>query len=141
MARLTDMVEQEEVVTTEEVEYTTKDALIEALETLIEMVEEDILSEDEVEVLDEAVDFITEDFDGEDVEEELTEKKMSAKAKAKARKYRQKNRMKLKKIAKLKKKCMVKIAGKEGMTCNSKGQVKRIDKARSKAAKRGARSR
>jgi len=140
MASLTNMVNKETVVETNE-EFTTKDALIEALETLIEMVEEDVLSEDELEVLDEAVDFITEDFDGEDVEEELTEKRMSPKAKAAARKYRQKNRMKLKKIAKLKKKCMVKIAGKENMSCNSKGQIKRIDKARSKAAKRGAKSR
>lgn len=140
MASLSKMVNKETVVETTS-EYTTKDALIEALETLIEMVEEDVLSENELSVLDDTIEFITEDFDGEDVEEELTEKKMSPKAEMAARKYRQKNRIKLKKIAGLKKKCMVKIAGKENMTCNSKGQVKRIDKARSKAAMRGAKSR
>ena len=48
----------------------------------------------------------------------------------------------LKKIAKLKKRCKSKIAGKEDkLSCNSKGLVKRIDKARSKAARIGARSR
>jgi hypothetical protein len=67
---------------------------------------------------------------------------MSAAAKMKARKYRKKNRTKLKMIAKKKKRCMVKIAGKtDKFACNSKGQVKKIDKARSRAAKRGARSR
>lgn len=138
MARLTDMVEKEEV--TVETEMTTKEALIEALTTLIEMVEEDALTSDEIEVLDEAIDFVSVDFD--DMEEDLMEKKMSAKAKMAARKYRQKNKMKLAKISKIKKKCMAKIAGKEDkMTCNSKGQVKRIDKARSKAAKLGAKSR
>ena len=145
MANLSSMVKTKVEVTdtTEVVETETmKETLIEALETLIEMVEEGALTADELEVLDEAVEFITEDFDGEVVEEELTEKRMSAAAKMKARKYRKKNRAKLTMIAKKKKRCLVKIAGKtDKLSCNSKGQAKRIDKARSKAAKRGARSR
>ena len=67
---------------------------------------------------------------------------MSAKAKMAARKYRKKNRAKLAMIAKKKKRCLVKIAGKtDKLSCNSKGQIKRIDKKRSRAAKRGAKSR
>lgn len=119
------------------------ESLIEALETLIEMVEQDVLTSDEIEILDEAVDFISEDFNGEDeIEEELTEKRMSAKAKMAARRYRKKNRARLKIIAKKKKRCMTKIAGKtDKLTCNSKGRIKRKNKKRSRAAKRGARSR
>lgn len=145
MAKLTDMVNTEvetEVLETEELEVSLKESLVEALETLIDMVEDGVLSEDEIEVLDEAVEFITEDFDSEDAEEELNEKRMSAKAKMAARKYRKKNRAKLAMIAKKKKRCLVKIAGKtDKLSCNSKGQIKRIDKKRSRAAKRGAKSR
>jgi len=139
MASLNDMVNTEEV----ETNSSLNDSLVEALETLIEMVEEGALTADEIEVLDEAVDFISEDFDGEeDMEEELSEKKMSSAAKMKARKYRKKNRTKLKMIAKKKKRCLVKIAGKtDKLACDSKGRPHRIDKKRSRAAKRGARSR
>lgn len=141
MASLTNMIKNG-VTDANTATNSTKEALIEALETLIEMVKEEVLTADETEVLDEAVDFISEDFDEIEYEEELTEKRMSAKAKMAARRYRKKNRAKLKRIAKLKKRCMSKIAGKtDKMTCNSKGQIKRIDKARSRAAKRGARSR
>ncbi len=118
---------------------TTKETLIEALETLIEMVQEDVLDDDEVEVLDKVINFIAEDLDG---EEALNEKRMSSAAKMQAKKYRLKNKAKLNIIAKKKKKCSVKIIGKEDkLACNSKGQVKRIDKARSRASKKGARSR
>lgn len=141
MARLTDLVESTEVELTEEI-IDVKENLIEALETLIEMAEEDAIDLDEMEILDDAIDFIAEGLDDEIDEEELTEKRMSAKAKMAARRYRLKNRAKLKMIAKKKKRCMAKIAGKtDKLTCNSKGQVKRIDKKRSRAAKRGARSR
>lgn len=134
MARLNDMMENDMSV------MSTKEALIEALETLIEMVTEDVLTVDELEVLDEAIDFVSTDFG--DSEEDLMEKRMSSKEKMAARKYRLKNKTKLLKIAKLKKRCKSKIAGKEDkLSCNSKGLVKRIDKARSKAARIGARSR
>ena len=156
MARLSDLVNNristKEVFESETVETTevVKETLVEALETLIEMVKEDELTEDELQMLEDTVEFITknsddveEDSEEEDSEEEeLTEKRMSAKAKMYARKYRLKNRAKLKMIAKKKKKCLVKIAGKtDKLTCNSKGQIKRIDKKRSRAAKIGARSR
>lgn len=134
MARLNDMIENDTGL------MSTKEALIEALETLIEMVTEDVLTVDELEVLDEAIDFVSTDFG--DSEEDLMEKRMSSKDKMAARKYRLKNKTKLLKIAKLKKRCKAKIAGKEDkLSCNSKGLVKRIDKARSKAARIGARSR
>jgi hypothetical protein len=139
MARLTDMIEKDEL--TEGAEVDAREALIEALETLIEMVEDNALNLDEIEVLDEAISFIAEDFE-DSVEEELTEKKMSPAAKMKAKKYRMKNKGKLKMIAKKKKRCMVKIAGKtDKMACGSDGRVHRIDKARARAAARGARSR
>ena len=134
MARLNDMIENDMDL------MSTKEALIEALETLIEMVTEDVLTVDELEVLDEAIDFVSTDFG--DSEEDLMEKRMSSKEKMAAKKYRLKNKTKLLKIAKLKKRCKRKIAGKEDkLSCNSKGLVKRIDKARSKAARIGARSR
>jgi len=92
MARLTEMVENEEF----DVDIDdAKDALIEALETLIEMVEEDALTEDEIEMLDDSIEFIAEDSDDEDLEEELSEAtlyKMSPKELMRARKYRLKNK-------------------------------------------------
>lgn len=134
MARLNDMMENDMGL------MSTKEALIEALETLIEMVTEDVLTVDELEVLDEAIDFVSTDFG--DSEEDLMEKRMSAKDKMDAKKYRLKNKTKLLKIAKLKKRCKSKIDGKEDkFSCNSKGLVRRIDKARSRAARIGARSR
>lgn len=134
MARLNDMIENDTGL------MSTKEALIEALETLIEMVTEDVLTVDELEVLDEAIDFVSTDFG--DSEEDLMEKRMSSKEKMAAKKYRLKNKTKLLKIAKLKKRCKSKIAGKEDkFSCNSKGLVRRIDKARSRAARIGARSR
>lgn len=134
MARLNDMMKNDMGL------MSTKEALIEALETLIEMVTEDVLTVDELEVLDEAIDFVSTDFG--DSEEDLMEKRMSSKEKMAAKKYRLKNKTKLLKIAKLKKRCMSKITGKEDkLSCNSKGLVKRIDKSRSKAARIGARSR
>ena len=57
------------------------------------------------------------------------------------RKWRKRNRAKLKRIAKLKKRCMAKIAGKEGFSCDSKGKPQRIDKKRSRIAKRAAKRR
>lgn len=130
-----------ETMMMEEDETTEKDALIEALKTLIEMVKEDALIEDELEILDDAIDFISEDFeDAEDFDEQLDEaqklNKMSAKDKAKARKYRMKNKgklkiqskkrkMKLKKFGAKRKACAIKIAGKEGYACNSKGKIYR----------------
>lgn len=128
MARLTDMVETE-VEVNEELEMDAvdaKDALIEALETLIEMVEDDSLNEDEIEILDGAVDFISEDFeDVEDFEEELTEKtlnKMSPAAKMKAKKYRMKNKAKLKAAAK-KRKLKDKKLKKKKAKCEAKGMT------------------
>ncbi len=138
MARLTDMLGSTEE-TTKTVE--TGDAathLVEALEVLIEMIKENALTENEIEVLDETIDLITESVDV----EELTEKKMSAKAKMAARQYRLKNKARLAVIAKKKKACMAKIAGKtDKLACGSDGRPHRIDRARSKAARMGAKSR
>lgn len=139
MARLTDMINNDvEAVETDETTIETN-PLAEALEVILEMVNEDALTDDEMDVLGEALDFISEDFDEiEDFEEELAEaqklNKMSAKDKAKARKYRMKNKaklkaqskkrkMKLKKFSAARKKCAVKIAGKDGYGCNSKGKI------------------
>ncbi len=105
-----------------------KQVLIEALETLIEMIEDDSLNIDEIEVLDEAIYFIAEDSvdDAEDFEEELTEaiklKKMSAKAKQKAKKYRMKNKGKIKIAAKKRKMKDRKLAKKKA-ACKKKGFV------------------
>lgn len=128
MARLQDLIK--ETPTTD-----LKESLVYALETLIEMVKDNALTTDELNVLDEAVEFIA------NSEEELTEKKMSAKALMQARKYRLKNKGKLAMIAKRKARCAVKIAGKEGFACNSMGMPHKVDKARSKASMKGARSR
>lgn len=133
MARLTDMLGKEESMVSE-VEHTNP--LAEALQVLIDMINENALTADEIEVLDDAITFVTE------AEEELTEKKMSAQAKMAARKYRLKNRAKLALIAKKKKACMARIAGKtDTLACGSDGRPHRIDKARAKAARLGAKSR
>lgn len=132
MARLQDLIKN---TTTEDTTVDLKESLVEALETLIAMVKDDALTADELTVIDEAVEFIA------NSEEELSEKKMSAKALMNARKYRLKNKGKLAMIAKRKARCAVKIAGKEGFACNSMGMPHKVDKARSKASMKGARSR
>jgi len=127
MARLNDMVDYEselmEEVNTDGGE--NNEELVEALYTLIEMIEENALNEDELEVLDSTIDFLSEDFDM-DEEEDLTEakklKKMSAKAKMAARKYRMKNKAKLKMAAK-KRKLKDKKLKKKKEACKKKGMV------------------
>jgi len=102
----------------------SNEELVEALHTLIEMIEENALNEDELEVLDSTIDFLSEDFDMD--EEDLTEakklKKMSAKAKMAARKYRMKNKAKLKMAAK-KRKLKDKKLKKKKEACKKKGMV------------------
>lgn len=132
MARLQDLISNK---TTTATTTDLKESLVYALETLIEMVKDNALTTDEVKVLDEAVEFIA------NSEEELSEKKMSAKALMHARQYRLKNKGKLAMIAKRKARCAAKIAGKEGFACNSMGMPHKVDKARSKASMKGARSR
>ena len=152
MARLTDMIDTDTLIEESEMkcekcgnefegetgDMDAKEALIEALETLIQMVEDDSLNEDELETLDETIEFISEDF-GEDFEETLSEatlKKMSAKKLMAARKYRKKNKAKLaraskkranknKKYKKAIEKCKEKIKGKANKGCNSKGKIYR----------------
>lgn len=139
MARLTDMLATTDVETNEEI---TENTLVQALEVLIEMVKENALTAEELDMIDTTVDYITESVSTEiEEDEELTEKKMSPKEKMQAKKYRLKNKAKLALIAKKKKACMAKIAGKTGMSCDSKGRPRKIDKARSRAARMGAKSR
>ena len=136
MARLTDMLGTKEESTVEVTTEETTNHLAEALQVLIDMINENALTADEIEVLEDAITFVTE------TEEELTEKKMTQQAKMAARKYRLKNKGKLALIAKKKKACMAKIAGKtDKLACGSDGRPHVIDKARSKAARLGAKSR
>lgn len=130
MARLIDMVKN-----MNSVEMTKTEKLVEALKMLIEMAEEEALNESDVELLET---FFNEIIDG---EEELSEKRMSAKALMAARRYRLKNKGKLAIIARKKATCAARIEDKEGYACDSKGVPHKVDRARSKAAKLGARSR
>lgn len=137
MARLTDMLDTE-TATTVETPETEATHLVEALQVLIDMINEGALTAEEVGVLDSTVDFITESVDT----ETLTERKMSPKALMAARKYRLKNKARLAIIAKKKAACMAKIAGKtDTMACGSNGRPHKIDRARAKAARMGAKSR
>lgn len=139
MARLSDLINQstDSVTTTE----TTNDTLVEALHILIEMVTEGALTDEELSNLDETITFITESVVNGD--EELNEKRMSAKALLQSRKYRLKNKSKLAMIARKKANCeaKLKLDGKAGYSCNSKGMIHKVDRSRSKAARMGARSR
>lgn len=139
MARLSDLINQstDSVTTTE----TTNDTLVEALHILIEMVTEGALTDEELSNLDETITFITESVVNGD--EELNEKRMSAKALLQSRKYRLKNKSKLAMIARKKANCQAKLKldGKAGYSCNAKGQIHKVDRSRSKSARIGARSR
>lgn len=142
MARLADLINQNGgVKNTSSVisKDSENNTLVEALTILIEMVSEGALTDEELTNLNETISFITESVvEG---EEELNEKRMSAKALIKARKYRLKNKSKLAMVARKKANCEAKLAGKPGYSCNSKGQVHKIDRSRSKSARMGARSR
>jgi len=129
MASLSDMLKSN---TEEEIE---NDSLIEALKTIIEMAENDELTEDEYNIIADSVVFISEN-ENENEDEDLDEatlRKMKPMELKKARKYRKANKGRLIKAAKkrklklkpfimARKKCAIKIAGKEGIGCNSKGK-------------------
>ncbi len=145
MARLSDLISEKNtknpVTKTELEESTVNDSLVEALTILIDMISEGALTDEETTNLDETIAFITESIvNG---EEDLNEKRMSASALLKARKYRLKNKSKLAMIARKKANCQAKLKldGKAGYSCNSKGQVHKVDLKRSKASRMGARSR
>lgn len=118
-----------------------KIALLESLNVLLEMAKQGVLTLRDNIILDETIELIMID-EGDDV---LTEKRMSAEALLKARRYRLKKRSQLARIAKKKQICMdrAKASGRNmyGFACGSDGTIHKVNKSRSKAARIGARSR
>ena len=113
-----------------------EDPLIESLQTLIEMVEDNLLLDSEVRHIEDTIAFISED-DNALLDEALKLKKMSIKDKMRAKKYRMKNKAKLKiqakkrsminkKFSKKRKACAIKIAGKSGWGCSITGKPYKV---------------
>jgi len=126
MARLNDLINAPSAVEDGDTE------LIEMLETLIEMVSDNELAIEDIDALTEVIDFIIADENEYQLDEVMLNK-MSPEEKKEAAMYRRKNKarlakaaskrkMKLKAFAPRRKKCLVKIAGKEGWDCNSQGK-------------------
>ena len=115
-------------------------SLTESINMLIGMIKDKSLNTDEMGVIDETINNIVKTPDADN--EQLYEKRMSQKAKLAARRYRLKNKAKLAMIAKKKKRCQEKIAGKEDkFACGVDGRPHLIDKKRSRASRMGAKSR
>ena len=110
--------------------------ILESLATLLGMVHEGIFTSSDQEMLDEMIGMILID-DGYLNEGHMTPKQLMA-----ARRNRIKNHSKLEMIAKKKKLCMdrLKASGRDiyGLACGSNGMPHRVNKARSKAARKGS---
>jgi rhamnose utilization protein RhaD (predicted bifunctional aldolase and dehydrogenase) len=112
-----------------------KQTILEAIDVLINMTKENLLLKEDRDLLDETIEYIAEN------DEELNERHMTSAEKMRAKKWRLKNKARLKKIAKLKASCRKKIKEKEGWACDSKGHAHPVDKKRSKLMKKVAKTR